>query len=46
MPPEKRRSVIVTLRLTEAEAMELDRDCKAAGLSRNLFLVKCWRKGE
>ena len=42
LPPAERRDALVTMRLTEAEREELERDAAKAGLSLSAYLVKCW----
>ena len=44
LPPEGRRSAMVTIRMTAQERTELERESRRAGLSFSAYLLKRWRE--
>ena len=44
LPPESRRSAVVTIRMTQAERERLEEQAREAGLSISAYLLQCWRE--
>jgi hypothetical protein len=42
--PRQKRAAVITFRLKAVDLAELDKDAKAAGMTRTDYLVYCWKK--
>ena len=43
LKPAQRRSVNVTVRMTEAERRQVENDAEKAGVSVSMYLLTCWK---